>query len=147
MSMLHNFRMMWPVLWIELLSVPSIQLWHPIDGQSTSWRHDSVLRIMKRNFSLSGSPHSHKMLSANVRASLSSQPYIRFVPAGLVPRTPDRCQTHSSNLHDRHPMSSSKSIAPQRQWLGVSFWFGRLSACFLPRDCGHHSTPIVILSR
>ena len=43
-------------------------------------------------------------------ANLLSQPYVCFVPAGSVPRRPDRYQTHSSNLHNRHPMSSSKAL-------------------------------------
>ena len=58
------------------------------------WRHDSVLRIMKRHF-LSFWQSTSTQNAITQRANLSSQPYIRFVPAGSVPRRPDRYQTHS----------------------------------------------------
>ena len=74
-----------------------------------TWRHDSVLRIMKRHF-LSFWQSTSTQNAITQRANLSSQPYIRFVPAGSVPRRPDRYQAHSSNLHNRHPMSSSKAL-------------------------------------
>ena len=74
-----------------------------------TWRHDGVLRIMKRHF-LSFWQSTSTQNAITQRANLSSQPYIRFVPAGLVPRRPDRYQTHSSTLHNRHPMSSSKAL-------------------------------------
>ena len=74
-----------------------------------TWRHDSVLRIMKRHF-LSFWQSTSTQNTITQRANLSSQPYIRFVPADSLPRRPDRYQTHSSNLHIRHPMSSSKAL-------------------------------------
>ena len=47
------------------------------------------------------------MLSAQ-RANLSSQPYIRFVPAGSVP--PRLIVIKLTNLHNCHPMPSSKAL-------------------------------------
>ena len=52
---------------------------------------------------------------------------ITFVPTDSAPRRPARYWTYSSNLDNHHPMSTSKALL---QWLGVSFWLGRLSACF-----------------
>ena len=38
-----------------------------------------------------------------------------------------------------------KSIAPQHQWLGVSFWFGRLSACFPPEIAVTTQRPDIVI--
>ena len=76
-----------------------------------TWRHDSVLRILKRHLlSFWQSPLTQSTIKD--RANLSTQPYIRFVPAGSASSRSTRRSTHlySNNHHKRHPLSSSKDL-------------------------------------
>ena len=112
-----------------------------------TWRHDSVLRIMKRHF-FSFWQSTSTQNAITQRANLSSQPYIRFVPAGSVPRRPDRYQTHSSNLHNRHPMSSSKALLLNANDWEFLFDLGDSQLVFPPEIAVTTQRPdIVIFSR
>ena len=78
-----------------------------------TWLHDSVLRILKRHLlSFRQSPLTQSTIKD--RANLSTQPYIRFVPAGSASTQSTHRLTHmhlySNNHHKRHPLSSSKDL-------------------------------------
>ena len=112
-----------------------------------TWRHDSVLRIMKRHF-LSFLQSTSTQNAIAQRANLSSQPYICFVPAGSVARRPDRYQTHSSNLHNRHPMLSTKALLLTANDWEFLFDLGDSQLVFPPEITVTTQRPdIVIFSR
>ena len=72
-----------------------------------TWRHDSVLRILKCHLlSFWQSPLTQSAIKD--QANLSTQPYIRFVPAGSASTQSTR---HSTHLHsNNHHMQTPSSV-------------------------------------
>ena len=114
-----------------------------------TWRHDSVLRILKRHLlSFWQSPLTQSTIKD--RANLSTQPYIRFVPAGSASSRSTRRSTHlySNNHHKRHPLSSSKDLLLNSNDWEFLFDLGDSQLVFPPEIAVTTQRPdIVIFSR
>ena len=114
-----------------------------------TWRHDSVLRILKRHLlSFWQSPLTQNTIKD--RANLSTQPYIRFVPAGSASTQSTRRSTHlhSDTRHKRHPLSSSKDLLLNSNDWEFLFDLGDSQLVFPPEIAVTTQRPdIVIFSR
>ena len=114
-----------------------------------TWRHDSVLRILKRHLlSFWQSPLTQNTIRD--RANLSTQPYIRFVPAGSASTQSTRRPTHlySNTRHKRHPLSSSKDLLLNSNDWEFLFDLGDSQLVFPPEIAVTTQRPdIVIFSR
>ena len=114
-----------------------------------TWRHDSVLRILKRHLlSFWQSPLTQNTIKD--RANLSTQPYIRFVPAGSASTKSTRRSTHlhSNTRHKRHPLSSSKDLLLNSNDWEFLFDLGDSQLVFPPEIAVTTQRPdIVIFSR
>ena len=121
----------------------------PLNQGRYTWRHDSVLRILKRHLlSFWQSPLTQSTIKD--RANLSTQPYIRFVPAGSASSRSTRRSTHlySNNHHKRHPLSSSKDLLLNSNDWEFLFDLGDSQLVFPPEIAVTTQRPdIVIFSR